>query len=252
MNEFIHIQNKDGQMVVSSREVAQNFEKNHRDVLESIRGLIRGCAENSADLFIKAEYQNEQNKQMYPEYLLTRDGFSLLVMGFTGEKALEWKLKYIEAFNAMEKSLMNLKELSPELQLLINMELKQKAMEASITATNERIDHIQEIVRLDSQSWRTDAKKLIVGIARKMGGVDYIRDVNQMIYKYVDARMQVKLHVRLTNMRRRMAEQGVSASRRDKLNYLDVIAEDKKLIEGYVAIVKEMAVKYGVPFEKAG
>ena len=64
-----------------------------------------GSAQNYAHLFIETTYKNEQNKQWYKEYQLTRDGFSLLVMGFTGKKALAWKLKYIEAFNKMEKAL---------------------------------------------------------------------------------------------------------------------------------------------------
>ena len=55
-------------------------------------------AENSANLFIQSEYADKYGR-MQKEYLMTRDGFSLLVMGFTGSKALEWKLKYIEAFN---------------------------------------------------------------------------------------------------------------------------------------------------------
>ncbi|CUH95912.1 hypothetical protein P22_1998 [Propionispora sp. 2/2-37] len=58
-------------------------------------------------------------------------------------------------------------------------------------------------------------------------------------------RLGVNLESRLTNKRRRMAEEGVCKSKRDKLNPLDVIAEDKKLIEGYVAIAKDMAIKYG-------
>ena len=62
----------------------------------------------------------------------------------------------------------------------------------------------------------------------------------------LDERFKVNLSVRLTNMRRRMAEEGVSKSKRDKANRLDVIAEDKKLIEGFLIIVKEMAIKYGV------
>lgn len=107
MQQLIHIQNKEGQMVVSSREVARNFGKEHRVVLKAIRDLIERCAQNHADLFIEAEYQNEQNKQLYPEYLLTRDGFSLLVMGFTGKEAFDWKLKYIDAFNKMEERLLN-------------------------------------------------------------------------------------------------------------------------------------------------
>ena len=56
-------------------------------------------------MFFLESYINEQNGQKYLQYLMNRDGFSLLVMGFTGKKALEWKLKYIEAFNTMEKLL---------------------------------------------------------------------------------------------------------------------------------------------------
>ena len=99
----IDVKEYEGQPVVSSREVANNFEKQHKHVLECIENLKEGVAEKSADLFIESKYQHQQNKQWYKEYLLTRDGFSLLVMGFTGAKALEWKLKYIEAFNKMEQ-----------------------------------------------------------------------------------------------------------------------------------------------------
>lgn len=102
-NELINIINKEGTMVVSSREVAENFEKQHKHVLEKIEELVR--AEKSALIgkyFIPSEYRAGTGKN-YKEYLLTRDGFSLLVMGFTGTKALEWKLKYIDAFNKMEK-----------------------------------------------------------------------------------------------------------------------------------------------------
>lgn len=99
----IDVKEYKGQIVVSSREVANNFEKQHKHVLECIENLKEGVAEKSADLFIESKYQHPQNKQYYKEYLLTRDGFSLLVMGFTGQKALEWKLKYIDAFNKMEQ-----------------------------------------------------------------------------------------------------------------------------------------------------
>jgi Rha family phage regulatory protein len=100
--------NKEEILVVSSRDVAEDFGKEHKDILESIRNLT---AENSAvkNMFIECEYKNERGRS-YPEYLLTRDGFSLLVMGFTGQKALEWKLKYIQAFNMMEKELKRLYE----------------------------------------------------------------------------------------------------------------------------------------------
>lgn len=91
-------------LTTTSRQVAEVFEKEHKNVLQSIDNLILqlGSAENSAHLFIKTEYIQEQNKQKYPEYYITRDGFSLLAMGFTGERALKWKLDYIKAFNEME------------------------------------------------------------------------------------------------------------------------------------------------------
>mgnify|MGYP003591393121 CR=1 FL=1 len=104
MNNLVTVKNN--QVVVSSRQVAENFGKQHRHVLDSIKEIV-GVAEFSADLFRAAIYTHPQNKQRYPEYLMNRDGFTLLAMGFTGEKALQWKLKYIQAFNEMEEQLKN-------------------------------------------------------------------------------------------------------------------------------------------------
>lgn len=110
MSDLTTINN--GQVVVSSRQIAENFEKEHRHVLETIRNLT---AENSTvkSMFYESSYKNERGRD-YSEYLMNRDGFSLLVMGFTGQKALEWKLKYIEAFNRMEKMLV---EKAPSYQI---------------------------------------------------------------------------------------------------------------------------------------
>lgn len=104
MDNTIKMQKQNGTPVVSSREVAEDFGKEHKNVLQTIESLK---AENSAlrKMFFESTYKTEGNNRTYPEYLITRDGFSLIVMGFTGTKALEWKLKYIEAFNSMEKSL---------------------------------------------------------------------------------------------------------------------------------------------------
>ncbi|WP_303997868.1 Rha family transcriptional regulator [Megamonas hypermegale] len=102
MDNLIEIKNN--QVVASSRQIAENFGKLHKDVLETIEKYIK--AENSAlmNWFYKTSYQAGTGKK-YPMYLMNRDGFSLLVMGFTGKEALQWKIKYIDAFNAMEKKL---------------------------------------------------------------------------------------------------------------------------------------------------
>lgn len=110
MNEIM-ITNKNGRLTVSSLQVAKDFEKRHDKLISEIErmyGDLTGYAQNGGDpFFIETVYQHPQNKRWYKCYELTRDGFSLLVMGFTGKKALEWKLKYIEAFNLMEQKLNN-------------------------------------------------------------------------------------------------------------------------------------------------
>lgn len=92
-----------GVLVADSLEVADRFGKKHKDVLEAIDRLVNNlAAENSAteNYFIDGDYKNRGKR--YRKFLLTRDGFSLLVMGFTGPAALHWKLLYIDAFNKME------------------------------------------------------------------------------------------------------------------------------------------------------
>lgn len=98
MNELVHLENDEA--VCSSLEIAEKFGKRHNNVLRSIGGLLKN--EETKKMFKKSVYIDNQNKQEYPMCLMNRDGFSLLVMGFTGKKALDWKLKYINAFNQME------------------------------------------------------------------------------------------------------------------------------------------------------
>lgn len=142
----ITINNDNGTLTVSSLQVAEDFEKEHRNVVQAIEELKKGVAEKSADLFIESSYQHPQNKQTYKCYNLTRDGFSLLVMGFTGKKALEWKLKYIEAFNLMEQKIRErYSDISPQLQFLIDMERKQKQLEKKQEELESKIADISEI-----------------------------------------------------------------------------------------------------------
>lgn len=153
----------------------------------------------------------------------------------------------------------NLTSLSPELQMfkaifdsVAKTELKQREQDRAIEAVNQKVDDIRDVVALSPNSWRPDARNLIARIARALGGNEYIRDVQAEIFKLVDERAHVSLDTRLTNKRRRMADEGVCKSKRDKLNKVDVIADDAKLIEIYIAVVKEMCVKYGIAVNKEG
>lgn len=166
-------------------------------------------------------------------------------------------------FNPKEKVQdLNTSELSPELQMfkqifdtVAKQELENKQIKAYIERTNEKVEQtkeeiqwIRDVVSINTStvSWREECRRLIVKMANSLGGNRFIGDVNREIYGLMKIRLKCKLDVQLTNMRRRMADEGVCKSKRDKLNYLDVIARDSRLIEGYVAIVKELAIKYGV------
>lgn len=149
----------DNQILVSSKQVARDFEKDHKHVLESIRNFV---AENSAAkmMFHESEYMSRGRN--YPMYLMNRDGFSLLAMGFTGKDALDWKVKYITAFNKMEEKLNNPEfimhralELSKNKinQLMIeNEELKPKALFADTVSASINSISIGDLATLISQS----------------------------------------------------------------------------------------------------
>lgn len=149
---------KDNVVVVSSKEIAIRFAKRHNDVVKSIENLT---TKNSVvkDMFIETEFIHKGNT--YKEYLMNRDGFSLLVMGFNGEKALEWKVKYIEAFNKMEEELRNTKPmLTREQELVLSI----------YNGGQEAVESVKELVDLKT-------KPLIDTIEEQTPKVEYHDEV---------------------------------------------------------------------------
>jgi anti-repressor protein len=95
--------------VTTSKKIAEVFEKEHRNVLRDIAALKDVL--NFEQMFYETTEADSYGRPQRV-YQMNRDGFALLAMGFTGQKALEWKVKYIEAFNYMEQQLN-----TPELQM---------------------------------------------------------------------------------------------------------------------------------------
>lgn len=96
------------QAVTTSLQVAEGFDKQHKHVIEAIESKIQS-AENSAHyklMFMEGNYKDSRGR-LQKLYYMNRDGFTFIAMGFTGAKADNFKLKYIDAFNQMEKQLMN-------------------------------------------------------------------------------------------------------------------------------------------------
>lgn len=117
MNELV-FRGQNDQVLTTSLKVAEVFEKEHKHVLDAVRKLF--TAENSAvkQMFQESTYLNERN-QSQPMFVMNRDGFTLLAMSFNGKKALEFKIAYINAFNAMEAELKRQKPALPDLDLKV-------------------------------------------------------------------------------------------------------------------------------------
>lgn len=160
MNDII-LSTQNGEPVVSSRQIAESFGKEHRNVIQSIENI---SAENSAvtQMFFKTTYTAGTGKS-YPMYLMNRDGFSLLVMGFTGKAAFEWKLKYIAAFNEMEKQLAQRPQLS-----------RSELMAQALIAAHDELEHKdRQIAELTPKGIFADAvsaskKSILVGELAKL------------------------------------------------------------------------------------
>lgn len=253
MNEII-LSTQNGEPVASSRQIAENFGKEHKHVLDAVKNLV---AENSAakSMFYETTYEN-RGKQ-YPMYLMNRDGFSLLVMGFTGKAALEWKLKYIAAFNEMEKKLSTratsqLQDLSPELQYLIKLERQQNQQAKQLEQVNERLDFACEAFSLTAgPDWKKACQSAISSVSMKRGGDgDDFESVWNEIYDAMERR-GFDLELRVSNANARALKNGISPSDVRKITKMKIIeAGDKKLIAAFVDSVRELAAKAGTRVDR--
>ena len=170
----------------------------------------------------------------------------------TAEKFQDWLaievIPQIRKTGSFQSAISNL---PPELQLMnalvqqMNAQaLNQKKLENNLKETKDEIQEMREVIELTPlDNWRADTNKLINKICKVTG--DY-KDTRNKIYEALDRRAGTKINTRLDNMKARALVAGMTRSKVDALGYLDVIAEDKKLIEIYTAIVKEMAIKKGV------
>lgn len=156
MNELV-FRGQNDQVITTSLLVAETFEKEHRNVLKSIRKLMSATNVAVAQMFDETTYVNEQGKEQ-PMFFMNRDGFTLLAMGFSGEKALKFKVDYINAFNEMEaelksqqtKQLSAAESLLQSVQLLVAherqlaiLEHNQKNMQGAISSLYDKVYGMQ-------------------------------------------------------------------------------------------------------------
>lgn len=195
----------------------------------------------------------EWGGQATTDYKLTAHFAKKLSMKGNGGRAEQAREYFARLEEKVKQKAIDLSQLSPELQMfqkifnsVAQQQLEQKRQAEQLERVEHRVDAIREVVAIDTTSWRDDTGNILRKIGMELGGGQAYSQVRTESYELLSKRMGVNLKQRLTNKRRRMADEGICKSTRDKLSYVDIIAEDKKLIEGYTAIVKEMAIRYGV------
>lgn len=196
-------------------------------------------------------FSNMQIAKSNNIYLLSERGYAKLLKILEDDTAWELYDILVDEYFNMRKQQIDTTQLSPELQMfqtlfttLATQELNQKKLE-------QKVDNISEIVALNSTDWRKDTTLILNKIARKQGGFEMYRKIRNESYEILEQRASAKLSIRVNNKKKIMALEGVSKSKIDKVSNLDIIGEDKRLLEIYLAIVKEMAIRYQVNINEA-
>lgn len=142
------VKNYNGKPVTSSRAVAWKFGKRHKDVLRAIENLE--CSDEFTERnFALSEYKDSTGRSL-KKYIITRDGFSFLVMGFTGKEAARFKEDFIKAFNQMEEKIRG--QMDPSklsrleiLQIAMEAEKEKQALKEANTKLQEKADYLNKI-----------------------------------------------------------------------------------------------------------
>lgn len=196
MEELV-FKGQNDQVLTNSVLVAQKFGKEHQHVLRDIRNLVEGMSKiGDTPMFVGTTYVHPQNGQTYPMFVMNRDGFTLLAMGFTGDKALQFKLDYINAFNKMEEELkktFKVPQSFREALLLAAQQQeeieKQQARIAEMKPKEEFFDQVTD--SKDACDMATVAKVLNMGIGRNklfmiLRNKKVLQENNQPFQRYVD------------------------------------------------------------------
>ena len=238
---------------ITTRDVRKSISRNEIRFKESVDFIdLKRWESGDQQLLETLGYTQMQISKAEHIYLLSERGYAKLIKIMDTDKAWEVHDKLIDEYFELKEESINRQQLSPQMQLM-NMlvesmsknELEQKRQAEKLEQLDNKVSSIKEVVALNPTQWRKDSASIINKIAKDLGGYEHIKAIREETYQLLEQRMGVALNIRLTNKKKTMSLNGVCKSKIDKLNQLDVIADDKKLIEGYIAIVKEMAVKYG-------
>ncbi|WP_195486704.1 antA/AntB antirepressor family protein [Lacticaseibacillus paracasei] len=240
MNELIKtITRDDGTIAVSGREL-HDFLKVGKDFSNWFKDMASYGFEEGKD-FSPFSAKTPNGGRPRIEYVMTLDMAKEVAMIQRTDRGKQARQYFIEIDKQAHHDMTGL---SPATRAAVAATQALAAQERRLNRVDAKVNAISDIVSISTMDWRRATREIITKIAH-MRGDDYQATRND-IYKDVEQRGGYSLSTRLTNLRNRMAGEGQSLSKRNKTNKVDVIGNDKRLIEIYMAVVKDHAIKYRV------
>ena len=258
MNELIPIEFKN-QRIMTTKTLAEQFGATEKNINDNFSNNKERFKEGKH--FIKLEGQAlKEFKNSLPDIIGEPLKFAPKLILWTDRGAARHAkiLDTDEAWDVyerLEENYFNPKENKPQCieDVLISSLQEMKALRLEISNTKEEVNELKEdnqnirdLISLTPNQWREDTTKIINKIATKLGGYAHIEAIRKESYKILNSTYGVDVNRRLLNKKKNMALEGCSKSKIAKVNVLDVIAEDKKLVQGYISIISKLAIKYGI------
>lgn len=216
MNEIVNIQHR--QAVTTSLKIAEVFGKKHKDVLRAIERISADLPEVSRRNFAPRDYTDERGKT-WKTYEVNRDGFTLLAMGFTGKKALIFKLQFIEAFNKMEKALLN----------QLNLSWQEQRAESK-TARRVATDTIARFVDYAANQGSTSARMYYQNITKMTHNALFlVKQASPRPFRDMLDNMQLSFLTTAEYLIQQAIEDGMTAA----LHYRDIYQLARQRVEHY-------------------
>jgi len=228
----------------SVQQIKQNFNNNKNKFVEG-KHYYRLEGNELKDFKNRVENFDLVGKKANSLILYTKQGASRHSKMLGTDRA--WDM-----FDELEENYFNPKtkidtsDLSPELQLFNGLFQSLAKQELVTKQLETKVDNISNLVKLDTKDWRKNVNLILRKIAVNQGGFDKYKEIGDESYRILETRAKCDLNRRLENRRKNMIVQGAGKSVVKRFNKLDVISEDTRLIEIYVQVVKDMALKYKV------
>lgn len=256
---------QNGQRVLTTAQLAESYGTNSERISKNFAENKHRYREGKHFIFLqgdelkifKNDFLNSElvHKQASSLYLWTEKGAWLHAKSLNTDQAWDAYEKLVDEYyklTEVKQTLSPLEIMQMQIKQLVEQERRINEQDNRIGKIETEQQNITEIIGLSVVEWRKKVTNILNRIAKNNGGFQMYQEIRNESYKMLEERAKCKLSIRVTNKQKVMALNGVPKSTVNKVSKLDAISEDARLTEIYLAIVKELAIKYRVNIEGLG